>query len=72
MLKTLPHAKDLKWPIFPLVVLPGVQVGINFFKKILADIKNLTAKGEGTMPGGNEKYRVMWEGIPSRKTDREF
>jgi benzoyl-CoA reductase/2-hydroxyglutaryl-CoA dehydratase subunit BcrC/BadD/HgdB len=49
---------------FPLVVLPGVQVGINFFKKILADIKNRTAKGEGTMPRGNEKYRVMWEGIP--------
>jgi benzoyl-CoA reductase/2-hydroxyglutaryl-CoA dehydratase subunit BcrC/BadD/HgdB len=49
---------------FPLVVLPGVQIGINFFKKVLADIKVLTAKGEGTMPPGKEKYRVMWEGIP--------
>jgi len=49
---------------FPLVVLPGVQIGINFFKKILADIKSLTAKGEGTMPAGKEKFRVMWEGIP--------
>ncbi|KIE17928.1 hypothetical protein DS62_09080 [Smithella sp. SC_K08D17] len=45
---------------------------VHFITQILADIKNLTAKGEGTMPGGNEKYRVMWEGIPSRKTDREF
>ena len=45
---------------FPLVVLPGVKIGINFLKKILTDIKSITAKGEGTMPKGSEKYRVMW------------
>lgn len=49
---------------FPLVVLPGVDKGIKFFEKILGDIKERVARGEGTLSSGNEKYRVMWEGIP--------
>ncbi|MCX7678414.1 MAG: 2-hydroxyacyl-CoA dehydratase family protein [Spirochaetes bacterium] len=49
---------------FPLVVLCGVDVGIKFFEKILADLKERVAKGEGTLTSGKEKYRLLFEGIP--------
>lgn len=49
---------------FPLVVMPGVDKGIKFYEKILADVKERTEKGEGTMSGGKEKFRLMYEGIP--------
>ncbi len=49
---------------FPLVVMPGVDKGIKFYEKILADIKERDAKGEGTITQGKEKFRLMYEGIP--------
>lgn len=49
---------------FPLVVMPGVDKGIKFYEKILADIKEMAAKGEGTITQGKEKFRLMYEGIP--------
>ncbi len=49
---------------FPLVVMPGAKSGIKFFKKILADIKTRTERGQGTLTGGEERYRLMFEGIP--------
>jgi benzoyl-CoA reductase/2-hydroxyglutaryl-CoA dehydratase subunit BcrC/BadD/HgdB len=57
-------AAETSASFFPLVVLPGVKKGIKFFEKILGDIKDLVDRGEGTMPPGKEKYRIMWEGIP--------
>jgi len=49
---------------FPLVVMPGVNKGIKFYEKILGDIKERTAAGEGTLPKGREKFRILFEGIP--------
>jgi benzoyl-CoA reductase/2-hydroxyglutaryl-CoA dehydratase subunit BcrC/BadD/HgdB len=49
---------------FPLVVLCGVDVGIKYFEKILADLKERVARGEGTLTSGKEKYRLLFEGIP--------
>lgn len=49
---------------FPLVILCGVDVGIKFFEKILADLKARVAKGEGTLTSGREKFRLLFEGIP--------
>ena len=49
---------------FPLVVMPGVGSGIRFFQKILADIKQRAEQGLGTLTGGRERYRLMFEGIP--------
>lgn len=49
---------------FPLVVLCGQDVGIKFFEKILADLKERVARKEGTLTSGKEKYRLLFEGIP--------
>ncbi len=49
---------------FPLVVLPGVDVGIKFFEKIRDDLKKRVDRGEGTLNTGKEKFRLMYEGIP--------
>ncbi|HPA71073.1 MAG TPA: 2-hydroxyacyl-CoA dehydratase family protein [Spirochaetota bacterium] len=49
---------------FPLVVLPGVDVGIKFFENIRDDLKKRIARGEGTLSSGKEKFRLMFEGIP--------
>jgi benzoyl-CoA reductase/2-hydroxyglutaryl-CoA dehydratase subunit BcrC/BadD/HgdB len=50
--------------IFPMVILPGLDDGIKFYEAILKDLKGMIARGEGSMPPGEEKYRLMWEGIP--------
>jgi benzoyl-CoA reductase/2-hydroxyglutaryl-CoA dehydratase subunit BcrC/BadD/HgdB len=49
---------------FPLVVMPGVKKGISFFESILGDIQARVARGEGTLPPGAERYRILFEGIP--------
>jgi benzoyl-CoA reductase/2-hydroxyglutaryl-CoA dehydratase subunit BcrC/BadD/HgdB len=49
---------------FPLVVMPGGKMGIRFFEKILGDIKERASKGEGSLPPGKERYRLLYEGIP--------
>ncbi|MBD3352717.1 MAG: hypothetical protein GF364_14615 [Candidatus Lokiarchaeota archaeon] len=48
--------------IFPLVILPGIDAGIKYYEKVLAEIKDLATKGKGVVP--NEKYRLLFEGIP--------
>jgi benzoyl-CoA reductase/2-hydroxyglutaryl-CoA dehydratase subunit BcrC/BadD/HgdB len=57
-------AAETSASFFPLVVLPGVKKGIQFYEKLLSDIKKRAAKGEGTLQEGKEKYRVLYEGIP--------
>lgn len=49
---------------FPLVVLPGSGKGIDFFGKILGDIRERVARKEGTLSSGKERFRLMYEGIP--------
>jgi benzoyl-CoA reductase/2-hydroxyglutaryl-CoA dehydratase subunit BcrC/BadD/HgdB len=48
--------------IFPLVVLPGTDMGIKFYEKLLKEAQEKAAKHEGVVP--EEKYRLLFEGIP--------
>lgn len=48
--------------IFPLVIMPGIDAGIKYYEKLLAEVKKLAAEKKGIIP--NEKYRVLFEGIP--------
>jgi benzoyl-CoA reductase/2-hydroxyglutaryl-CoA dehydratase subunit BcrC/BadD/HgdB len=56
--------QDTLASIFPMVLLPGLDTGIKFYEGILKDIKAMVARGEGDMPPGEEKYRILFEGIP--------
>ena len=56
--------QDTLAAIFPMVLLPGLDVGIKFYEAILKDVKERVAKEEGAMPKGEEKYRILFEGIP--------
>jgi benzoyl-CoA reductase/2-hydroxyglutaryl-CoA dehydratase subunit BcrC/BadD/HgdB len=49
---------------FPLVVMPGVKQGIRFLKKIHGDVKRRAERGEGTLTRGDERFRLLFEGIP--------
>ncbi|MCP4137765.1 MAG: 2-hydroxyacyl-CoA dehydratase [bacterium] len=57
-------AAETSASFFPLVVMPGVKKGIKFYKKILGDVTERSARGEGTLPPGKEKFRILFEGIP--------
>jgi len=48
--------------IFPLVILPGIKPGINYFKKLYKEAEQRVAENYGAVE--NEKYRLMFEGIP--------
>ncbi len=56
--------QDTLAAIFPMVILPGLDVGIKYYEDLLKDIKEKVAKHEGAMPKGTEKYRILFEGIP--------
>ncbi len=56
--------QDTLAAIFPLVILPGLDVGIKYYEDLLRDIKEKVANHEGAMPEGTEKYRILFEGIP--------
>ncbi len=48
--------------IFPLVISPGTDFGIDFYKELLAEGKEMVKQKRGVIP--NEKYRLLFEGIP--------
>ncbi len=48
--------------IFPLVVLPGVKPGITYFKRFYKEAEQRVAENFGAI--ADEKYRLMFEGIP--------
>ena len=50
--------------IFPMVIMPGLQDGIDYYENLIRDIKERIKEGKAAMPRGTEKYRVLWEGIP--------
>lgn len=50
--------------LFPLVMLNGLDIGIDYYEKVLEDVKARAAAQEGVLPKELEKYRLMWEGIP--------
>lgn len=48
--------------IFPLVLLPGIDDGIKYYEKLLAEVKKMAREGKGVVP--EEKHRLLFEGIP--------
>jgi benzoyl-CoA reductase/2-hydroxyglutaryl-CoA dehydratase subunit BcrC/BadD/HgdB len=56
--------QDTMAAIFPLVILPGLDIGIKFYEQVLADVKDRVARNTGAVTKEQEKYRVLFEGIP--------
>ncbi|MEX2716284.1 MAG: 2-hydroxyacyl-CoA dehydratase subunit D [Candidatus Sigynarchaeota archaeon] len=56
--------QDTMAAIFPMVILPGLDIGIKFYEALLKDIKDRVARGVGALTKEQEKYRVLFEGIP--------
>ncbi len=46
----------------PAVVLRGTQVAIDYYKMLLAEMKQWIADGQGAVEG--EQFRIYWEGMP--------
>ena len=55
---------DTLGDIFPLVILPGIKKGIKYFEDLLKEVEEDVALGKGILPKEEEKYRLMFEGIP--------
>lgn len=53
---------DTLGDIFPLVVLPGIDKGINFYEKLLGDVKEQVKLKKGVVQ--DERHRLLFEGIP--------
>nr|MDO8111811.1 2-hydroxyacyl-CoA dehydratase family protein [Candidatus Sigynarchaeota archaeon] len=64
LLPTPVSFQDTMAAIFPLVILPGLDIGISFYEALLKDIKERVAKNTGSLTKEQEKYRVLFEGIP--------
>jgi len=71
--KIYEHRKNIPTPvgyadtlgdIFPLVLLPGITKGIKYFEELLEEVEEYVALGKGILPKEEEKYRLMFEGIP--------
>lgn len=67
------HRKNIPTPvsfadtlgdIFPLVLLPGHKKGIKYYEYMLHEVEENIAMGQGILPKEEEKYRLMFEGIP--------
>ncbi len=48
--------------IFPMVLTPGTDFGLKFYKNIVQEVKGLIKEQKGVVP--EEKYRLLFEGIP--------
>ncbi len=46
----------------PIVVLRGTKICVEFYEKLLAELKDLIQKREGAVP--QEQVRIYWEGMP--------
>ncbi|MCK9229860.1 MAG: 2-hydroxyacyl-CoA dehydratase [Syntrophales bacterium] len=45
-----------------IVTLRGTQVAVDYYRDLLAEMKNRVAEGIGAVP--NERYRLMWDNLP--------
>ncbi|KJS15741.1 MAG: hypothetical protein VR69_12035 [Peptococcaceae bacterium BRH_c4b] len=55
-------AEDMVTALFPIIVLRGAKVAADFYEKMLLEVKERVAKGEGVLP--NEKHRLFIDNIP--------
>ena len=53
---------DMSGNIFPMVALPGLSRGVEFYERLLAEVKQRAENGAGVIP--NEQYRLLFDGIP--------
>ncbi|MCP4761640.1 MAG: 2-hydroxyacyl-CoA dehydratase [archaeon] len=53
---------DTLGDVFPMFALVGTQKGIDFYEKLVAEVRDAVKIGKGVVP--EEKYRLMFEGIP--------
>ena len=53
---------DTLGDIFPLVLLPGIDKGIEFYEKLLAEVEERAKEHKGVVP--DERHRILFEGIP--------
>lgn len=45
-----------------IVTLRGTQVAVDYYRDLLAEMKDRVSKGIGAVP--NERYRLMWDNLP--------
>jgi len=55
-------AEDMVTALFPIIVLRGTKTAANFYEKMLLEVQNRVAKGEGVL--NNEKLRLFIDNIP--------
>lgn len=55
-------AEDMVTALFPIIVLRGTKTAADFYEKMLQEVKERVAKGEGVLP--TEKYRLFIDNIP--------
>ncbi len=53
---------DTSGDIFPMVILPGLDKGIEFYERLHAEVKQRAETGVGVVP--EERYRLLFDGIP--------
>jgi len=54
----------------PIVDQRGTQVTVDFYKKLLDEVKERSEQGIGGIP--NEKYRLYWDGLPLWQSVSDF
>jgi benzoyl-CoA reductase/2-hydroxyglutaryl-CoA dehydratase subunit BcrC/BadD/HgdB len=47
---------------YPLIQLPGTQLGVTLFERLLKELKGKVERGEGILD--DEKLRLLWFGVP--------
>ncbi len=47
---------------YPLIQLPGTQLGVTLFERLLKELKGKVERGEGVLD--DEKLRLLWFGVP--------
>ena len=55
------NAPDLFTNMAPIVVLRGTQEAVGFYRKLLAEVRERVARGEGAVR--DERYRLIWDNI---------
>jgi benzoyl-CoA reductase/2-hydroxyglutaryl-CoA dehydratase subunit BcrC/BadD/HgdB len=50
--------------LFPLALFIGLERSVEIFEVIVADLRERVSRGEGAVQPGEERFRLIWEGIP--------
>jgi len=50
--------------LFPLALLIGLEQSVKIFEVIVAELRDRMSRSEGAVQPGEERFRLIWEGIP--------